>query len=157
MYSGVDEQTLNAAAEAGTALHKEIELYCTDGIEGNTDEFRGFQFLQRKYSFTAERNEVPLILFRHEKPYAAGRCDMVVRHVGKTGGADIKRVSSLNKEYVGYQLNLYRMAYFQSYDVEWEFIWAIHLRGLKRKITALPINPKAAEDLIDEYERSRYE
>jgi hypothetical protein len=90
---------------------------------------------------------VPVILERDGKPIAAGRLDLVLMMDGKIGGADIKRVSSLDKEYVGYQLNLYRIAYRQSYGVEWEFIRAIHLRESVRKFVDLPIN----EDLMWEF------
>lgn len=151
MYSKVDPDTLNKAAQEGTMVHKAIEDYCTTGEESDLDELRGFKWLQKQLDFRVLRNEVPLILFEGERPIAAGRCDMVVEQDGRIGGADIKRVSALNKEYVGYQLNLYKRAYLQSYGVEWEFIWAMQLKGLKRKITALPLNDKATDELIKEY------
>jgi len=151
MYSKVDPETLNKAAQEGTRVHKAIEDYCTAGEESDLDELRGFKWLQNQLDFRVLRNEVPLILFDGDRPIAAGRCDMVVEQDGRIGGADIKRVSALNKEYVGYQLNLYKRAYLQSYGVEWEFIWAMQLTGLKRKITALPLNDKATDELIKEY------
>ena len=151
MYSNVDQETLNKAAEAGTALHKAIEDYCRYGIDSDLEEMRGFKWLQREYNFRVLENEVPLILFDGERPIAAGRCDMVIEHDGKIGGADIKRVSALNKEYVCCQLNLYNRAYFASYGVQWDFIWAIQLRGEKRRITRLKQDSKYTDKLLEEY------
>lgn len=151
MYSNVDPETLNKAAEAGTALHKAIEDYCRYGIDSDLEEMRGFKFLQREYNFRVLENEVPLILFDGDRPIAAGRCDMVVEHDGKIGGADIKRVSALNKEYVGCQLNLYNRAYSASYGFQWDFIWAIHLKGEKRRITGLKLDSNYTDRLLEDY------
>ena len=76
---------------------------------------------------------------------------MVLEYDGKIGGADIKSVSALNKEYVGCQLNLYKRAYMQSYGVEWEFIWAIHLKGPKRQITPLKLDSDYTDKILEEY------
>jgi hypothetical protein len=146
-YTGVSRRVLDAAAEKGEEVHKAVEMYCKHGIEADLEELHNYKFLAKKYNFEAVDNEVPVILERDGKPIAAGRLDLVLMMDGKIGGADIKRVSSLDKEYVGYQLNLYRIAYRQSYGVEWEFIRAIHLRESVRKFVDLPIN----EDLMWEF------
>ena len=151
MYSQVDPATLKKAADEGTKLHKAIEDYCRLGTESELEELRGFKWLQRQYDFRVLENEVPLILFDEDKPIAAGRCDMVLECNGKIGGADIKRVSSLNKEYVGSQLNLYKRAYMQSYGFEWEFLWAIHLKGSTRRITVLKHDSNYTDKLLEEY------
>lgn len=151
MYSHVDPDTLNRAAAAGTELHKAIEDYCRTGKESEIEELRGFKWLQRQHNFRVLENEVPLILFDGHRPIAAGRCDLVLEQDGKIGGADIKRTSTLNKEYVGCQLNLYKRAYMQSYGVEWEFIWAIHLRGSTRRITPLKQDSDYTDKLLEEY------
>ena len=95
---------------------------------------------------------MPVILYNDdEQPLAAGRLDLVLKMDGKIGGADIKRVSSLDKEYLAYQLNLYRIAYFQCYDTAWEFLRGIQLRDDVRKFVEIPINPQMAWELVDEY------
>ena len=74
---------------------------------------------------------------------------------GQIGGADIKRTSSLDKEYVAYQLNLYRIAYRQCYGDEWKFLRAIHLRDNVRRFVELPINEKAALELVADYMKGK--
>lgn len=150
-YDRVDRETLKRAAERGTAVHEAIEKYCTQGIESDLIEVRNFKFLQRLYDFTVIENEVPVILFKDGKPIAAGRLDMVIRIGDKLGGADIKRTSTLDKEYIAYQLNLYRIAYRQTYGKEWEFLRAIHLRENVRKFVNIPINEDIAWKLVEDY------
>jgi len=150
-YARVDNETLKRAADKGTAVHEAIERYCTQGLESDLIEVRNFKFLQKLYDFTVIDNEVPVILFKDEKPIAAGRLDMVIRIGDKLGGADIKRTSTLDKEYIAYQLNLYRIAYRQTYGKEWEFLRAIHLKENVRKFVNIPINEDIAWKLVEEY------
>lgn len=150
-YAHVDGETLRRAAEAGTAVHEAIERYCTKGEECDMRELRNFKFLKRQYGFEVLENEVPVILFEGDEPIAAGRLDLVLEMGGKVGGADIKRTSALDKEYLAYQLNLYRIAYRQSYGIEWEFLRGIHLRDDVRRFVELPINEDMAWQLVRDY------
>lgn len=155
MYDHVNKEVLKRASEAGTAVHEAIEHYCKDGTESDYPELRNFKFLQKRYGFEVLDNEVPVILFRGEKPICAGRLDMVIKMNDQVGLADIKRVSALNKEYLGYQLNLYRIAYQQCYGTEIEFLRGIQLKEDTRKFVQLPINEDMTWKFIDEYERSK--
>lgn len=152
-YKAVDTKTLQAAADRGTATHKAIEDYCKEGIESDIPELRGFKWLQKQYGFAVLENEVPVILFDDGKPIAAGRLDLVLEMGGQIGGADIKRTSTLDKEYLGFQLNLYRIAYRQTYGIEWEFLRGVHLRENTRKFVEIPINEGMAWDLINEWKK----
>lgn len=149
-YESVNSAVLNAAAERGTEVHKAIEMYCKNGEDSELKEVRNFKFLQKQYEFDAVDNEVPVILFRDDEPVGAGRLDMVLSMDGKLGLADIKRTSVLDKEYVGLQLNLYRMAYMYCYDKKIEFLKAIHLREDKRKFVDIPINEDYTLNYIKE-------
>ena len=53
--------------------------------------------------------------------------------------ADIKTTSVLDKEYLVYQLNLYRIGLEQSYDYKIDSLYGIHLRDGKRKLVPIPI------------------
>lgn len=149
-YNGVDSAVLNKAAEEGTKVHKAIELYCKDGEESELEELRNFKFLRKKYGFEVLDNEVPIVLFDEGEPIAAGRLDMVLKMGDNIGLADIKRTSVLDKEYVGLQLNLYRLAYQQCYGTEITILRAIHLREDKRKFVDIPINEPYTLDFIKE-------
>lgn len=153
-YDGVSRETLNRASEAGTAVHEAIEQYCTNGTESDLVEVRNFKFLQRQYKFTVKENETPVILFDGDEAVGAGRLDLVIEMDGKIGGADIKRTSALDKEYLSYQLNLYRIAYRQCYGIEWEFLRGIHLREDARKFVTIPINEEMAWTLVRNYKEA---
>lgn len=146
-YAHVDKDTLRRAADKGTQVHEAIEQLIRTGEAADLPEVRDFQFLKRVYGFEVKDCEVPVILFKDDDPVAAGRLDLVLEMDGQIGGADIKRTSTLDKEYLAYQLNLYRIAYAQCYGVEWEFLRAIHLRDGARKFVQIPIN----NDLIWEF------
>ena len=104
-YEHIHRDTLKRASEAGTQVHDAIQRLCEDGEVSDLPEVRNFMFLQRQYSFEVIENETPVILFLEDEPIAAGRLDMVIMMDDKIGGADIKRTSSLDKDYLFYQLN----------------------------------------------------
>lgn len=156
MYEGINKDVLKRASDRGTYLHKVIENYCKDGEETEDRELHDFKFLKKTYGFDVVDNEVPVILEDKDgKPIGAGRLDMVLQIGDKIGGADIKTTSTLQKEYVGYQLNLYRIAFRQSYGITWEFLKAIHLKDGKRKLVDLPINEDLIWKFIKEWQDAR--
>lgn len=150
-YNGVSKEVLNRAAEKGTAVHEAIEKLCKTGEAEDLKEVKNFMFLQKQYKFNVLENEVPIILFRNDIPIAAGRLDLVLKMDGQIGGGDIKRTSTLDKEYLAYQLNLYRIGYRQCYGVEWEFLRGVHLREDVRKFVTIPINENMAWKLVNDY------
>lgn len=152
-YQNVNQQVLEKASNKGTEVHEAIEKLCKTGEVEDLKEVRNFIFLQKHYKFEVLENEVPVILFEDDKPIAGGRLDLVLKIDNHVGGADIKRTSVLDKEYLAYQLNLYRIAYKQSYGIEWEFLKGIHLRDDKRKFVDLPINEKKAYELLEVFKK----
>ena len=150
-YSGVDQKVLNRASEKGTEIHEAIEKLCKTGEAEDLKEVKNFIFLQKQYKFNTIDNEVPIILFREETPVGAGRLDLVLEENNELGLGDIKRTSVLDKEYLTYQLNLYRIGYQQCYDKEITFLKGIHLREDVRKYVNIPINEKLAQKLVEEY------
>ena len=150
-YSAVDAETLNKAAEAGTAVHLAIENYCKNGAESDLPELRNFKFLKKQYEFEVLKNEVPVILFGITQPICAGRLDMVLTSKEGLTIADIKRTAALDKNYLAFQLNMYAIAYQQCYGGKVESLRGIHLRGETRKFVSIPMNEKKVWDLVDEY------
>ena len=157
-YRAVDRLTLQTAAEKGTETHRAIEEWCKEGIESELPELRNFKFLKNVYKFDVIDNEVPVILFDEGEPILAGRLDLVIQMTddGKTmlGLGDIKRTSSLDREYLGYQLNLYRIAYQQCYGKKVEFLRGLHLRENTRKYVVIPINEPLAWGLIRDWQEA---
>ena len=152
-YDNISRQTLQRAAEKGTEVHAAIENYCKTGEDNGLKEVHNFKFLQRAYNFKVAGNEIPVILFMDGTPVSAGRLDLVLEIDGKIGLADIKRTATLDKEYLAYQLNLYRIAYQQCYETPIEFLKGVHLREDTRKFVDIPINEEMALELVKEYKK----
>ena len=130
----------------GSAVHKAIEDYEQQAIQTDLPELQGWKHLKMVYGFYCLDNEVPVVLFLDGEAVAAGRLDLVLEEHCRVGLGDIKRTSTLDKKYLTYQLNLYRVAYMDCYDAEIDFLRGIHLRNDVRKYIDIPIN----ENLVSE-------
>lgn len=156
-YDGIPEGTLQRAADAGTRMHEAIEDYITEQKEDGSEELRNFKFLMKQYEMTPVSSEIPVILYDKGKPFAAGRFDLLLEKDGNYGLGDLKHTATLDKEYLAYQLNLYKAAYEQTYlytNHKIEFLVGIHLRGEKRKLVALPINYTLTDEIITEWRKN---
>lgn len=155
-YAGVSPETLRRAADRGTQVHAAIEAWVKTGAEADLPELRGFKWLTTRAGFTPIRSEVPLVLCdKRGEAIACGRCDLVMRKGADLCGADIKRTSTFDREYVAAQLNLYRIAYRQSWGEEWTRLYGLHLREWMRRLIEVPINEAWAWDYIDEWRRTQ--
>lgn len=147
-YDGISENVLKRAADKGIELHEAIEMYCRFGLEKDLVELRNFKFLQKQYNFEVVENEVPIIIYYRKKPVAAGRLDLVLKEGKDLILADIKRTSVLDKEYLGYQLNLYKIGYEQSYHRSIKYLKGVHLRENIRRYINIPINKKIVVEYL---------
>ena len=153
-YDGISSSTLSEAARKGTETHSVIERYCKTGEESDLPELRNFKFLQKAFKFEVVDNEVPVILWERSEPICAGRLDMVIKKDGQLGLADIKRTSVLDRDYLFYQLNIYKIAYEQCYWQDIGFLVGLHLKEDKRKYAPIPIDQRGITwELIMEYQR----
>jgi ATP-dependent exoDNAse (exonuclease V) beta subunit len=124
-------------------------------MDDGSKEVHNFNFLMNYYKIKPVKNEVPIILMVDNQPVIAGRLDLVLQENDTLSLADIKTTSQLDKEYLAYQLNLYRLGYMQSYGERIDKLYGLHLRGDKRKLVELPINEDIALELLEKYERSK--
>lgn len=136
-YDEVSDSTLRLAADRGTMIHKAIEDFC-NGIESNISEVRDFAFLMNYYNFGVMENELPIIVDLGGHTYA-GRLDLILSFDGDLAVCDIKTTSTLDREYLGHQLNLYRLGAIQSYGFDIQKLYGIHLKNGKRKLVPIPI------------------
>lgn len=150
-YDGIPRATLERAADAGTRMHESIENLVIFERDDGSEEVRNFKFLMKQYGITPIDAEIPVILWNEGKPFAAGRFDLLLEKDGNRGIGDLKHTATLDRDYLTDQLNLYKTAYEQSYNGTVEFLVGIHLRGEKRKLVALPMNYKYADEIINEY------
>ena len=156
-YASVPPAVLDNAAQRGTAVHKAIENFNVSGYDDGSEAVRNFKFLQKQYGFEVLDSELPIVIFKDDMPIACGRLDMTMLIDGQVGIADIKTVSTLNKEKIAYQLNLYRIGLMQSYGVDAKFLKIIHLRDGIRKFIDSPVNEDMTWELIEEYLEKEYE
>lgn len=153
-YASVPPAVLNNAAQRGTAIHKAIENFNVSDYDDGSEAVRNFKFLQKQYGFEVLDSELPIVISKDDIPIACGRLDMTMLMDGETGIADIKTVSTLNKEKIAYQLNLYRIGLMQSYGVDAKFLKIIHIRDGIRKVIDSPVNEKMTWELIEQYMES---
>ena len=137
-FEGIPKDTLLQAAQRGTQIHKDVEDFCK-GKPIDTREVKNFAFMQKHYGFEVVENEIPIIFDLGGETYA-GRLDMIIKVGDEYAVADIKTSSALDKEYLGHQLNLYRLGVAQSYPkYNITKLYGIHLREDKRKLVEIPI------------------
>lgn len=150
-YEGVTDAVLKRAAERGTQAHKAIEIYCTQGDDDGSAEVRNYRFLEKNYGFKAISNEVPIVIFDADNnPLCAGRLDMILTlESGEIAIADIKTTATLDKDYLAYQLNLYRLGAYQCYNIDAERLYGLHIRIDKRKFVEIPVDDLIILDILE--------
>lgn len=151
-YNGISKEVLQRAADRGSKIHKTIENYEKQNIDDpDSTELRNYKFLKKTYKFECVDSEVPVVIFKDGKAVACGRLDLVLEENGEIGLGDIKTTSSLDREYLRYQLNLYRIGYQQCYGVEIKFLRGVHLRKDVRKYIPIPIDESVAIEVLNKY------
>lgn len=151
-YQCVSRAVLEQASARGTALHEAIEIYEKTGQASDLKEFKNYLFLKRHFKIKNISNELPIIYEENSRVLYAGRLDQIIEIDGQLGINDFKRVSVPNKEKIAYQLNLYKLAYEQSYHKQINMLSFMQLREDTRKFTPLPINEEATKNLLKQYQ-----
>ena len=147
-YQSIPDYILKRAAEKGTYMHQVIQDYEEQGIENNLLELEGYKELKKEYKWKCIENEKPVILFIDDNPVACGRLDMIYKIKKELGIMDFKRTSKLDIDYVSMQLNLYKIAYEQTYNKKIKQLKVCHLRDKKHKIIEIPIEEEKSLELI---------
>ena len=148
-YDGIPKSVLQRAAERGTALHKAIEDYEYQGIDTDLLELQNYKRIKEEYGFSVMGNELPVVLFQDGEAVAAGRCDLFLANQGVFGLGDIKRTYKLDRNYLAYQLNIYRVAFMQSYGVTIDFLRGIHLREEVAKYVEIPVDESLVNEILN--------
>lgn len=111
-YSGINPDVLKAAADKGTAVHKEIEDYIKNGEAGFTSELLDYIDITEKLGFTADDSEVvlPCIDIAEDKLedyFFAGTADLIGYINKEPVLVDIKTTAKVDKRACAWQLSLY--------------------------------------------------
>ena len=131
-YRDVPEDVLKQASERGTLIHKEVENFIKNKTMGFTEELENFvkEFTKMVLDYNVVSSEEQV----GNEEYA-GTIDL--RFINKEGEicmADIKTTSSLDTEYVSWQLSFYAELYEKVYNTSIERLYAIWLRENKVKV-----------------------
>lgn len=133
-YVGVSQEVLDAAAARGTAIHEACEdfdcgrPFFTDYL----DEVNAYERMRDKKELRHLASEYLVT----DKTYFASAIDKVYEVDDNTVDlGDIKTTSTLNKEYVAWQLSIYAWMFErQNPTVKVRNLYAIHIRDGKCKI-----------------------
>lgn len=138
-YDGVDEETLKLASEKGKIVHKEIEEYIKYDKVGFTEELQNFIDMINKFKIKPIKSE-----FMVNNDKYAGTIDLIFNYKGKTCLGDIKTTYKLDKEYVSWQLSLYKYLWDNYKDVfnSINELYAIWLRDDKVKFEKVEMKSK---------------
>lgn len=104
-YAGISETRLAKAAERGNLVHRQIEMFETFGGKGvDTYEVKEYDRLKKKWEFTTIATEHLVSDCFH----VASSIDVIFIKDGKVWLCDIKTTSSLDMEYLSWQLSIYK-------------------------------------------------
>ena len=139
-YSAVDPDLLKRSSEYGTAVHKELddlinlrELgYDIEDLIKYPETKNYFCYIEPFYKIKPLMTEQIVVLYNKDKePVAAGRFDLICEVDGIKTLTDFKTTTTIHRQLVSAQLNLYRRAACQSGYIDSENIplGVIHLSG----------------------------
>lgn len=147
-YSAVKADVLNAKAERGSLIHKEIEDYVNCAAEGFTDELDAFKALMKEHKITPTESETIV----HDD-LVAGTVDIIGRDPDGRIIADIKTTSTLNKDALSWQLSIYEYLFQKMHPgAKIAALYGIHLVGTGKLIE---VDRKPREELERLFECER--
>ena len=109
-YAGVSTEVLNAKAERGTLIHKEIEDFNKTGAIGFTPEMAQFMDYIKSNKIVVKESES-----RVNNDIVAGTIDLILLDNQNPVIADIKTTYQLHQEAVSWQLSIYLFLWFQNF------------------------------------------
>lgn len=125
-YSNIPQFVLNKAAERGSMIHEQIELYDSGIIkDAITDELFSYYEIKKENDFITIANEY---IVTDGSNFASG-IDLVFDHKGKIALADIKTTSVLDENYIRWQLSIYAYLFeLQNPELKVSELYGIWLR-----------------------------
>lgn len=150
-YGGISEETLARAAERGNLIHRQIEMYeSLGGGETSTPELEAYIKLKEENGFKTVATE----LLVSDEENVASSIDIVFEKILRVFLVDVKTTSSLDMEYLSWQLSIYKYLFLlknPTAKVRGLFaIWLPKPQYGKPKIVAVEEKPMSwVKDLIE--------
>lgn len=147
-YAMVDDCVLNAKAERGTLIHKEIENYIKTGADGFTDELDGYKGLMTILNLSPLASEK--IVYND---IVAGTIDLIAASPDGIVIVDYKTCAKLDKRAISWQLSIY--AYLsRPIASEIKKLYAFHLLPSKSKVVEIDRIPDSEIERLLDCERN---
>lgn len=148
-YSGVPSKTLEAKAEYGKLVHKELENYIKDGEIGFSQELQDFIGWTKENNFAPVKSE--FIVFND---IVAGTVDLLgeIRLAIDDAIdilADFKTTATLHKEAVAWQLSIYAYLYKHLFNKSIHKLLALHFNGGLKEVDIDFIPTEEIEKLLE--------
>lgn len=151
IYKDIDDKIIKKASKRGEVLHYEIENYEKTGLKGFSEEFNNYLSVKEELKLNVLKSELFVLFCNGDVPLFAGRIDLACELDNKLGLIDIKRTFDLHLDRVGLQLNLYKLAFEQSFSLKLDFISCLRLRESIKEFTNIKIETLDTIEKIDNY------
>lgn len=123
-YSAVPEHILENAAKRGHKIHEDIQMYDMIGEVGS-DAVKWYAEMKAKEEFEVIDSEYLVT----DKTHFASAIDKVMIKGGKVCLGDVKTTYQLDKEYISWQLSIYKYLFnLINPDIEVDKLYAIWVR-----------------------------
>ena len=140
-YKDIPSAILQRAAERGSAIHHACQFADVTGFEPDTIEAQNYLKLREAYNPLANEYTVS------DEDYFASNIDCVWEKDGEIILADIKTTSTLDEEYLSWQLSVYAHLFEQQNPhLTVTHLYGVWLRGDISKLVEVPRKP--TEDII---------
>lgn len=149
-YSAVKADILNAKAERGSLIHKEIEEFINFAEEGFTDELDSFKTLIKEHKIIPTSSETIV----HDD-LVAGTIDVIGQCPSGRIIADVKTTSTLHKDALAWQLSIYEYLFQKVHPgANVSALFGIHLNGISAKLVEVERKPREEIERLFECERN---
>lgn len=139
-YDNIPEDVVRKAAERGSLIHSQCQIFDDMGVDMGAEEVTGYKYLIDKYSLQYETSEY---LVSDNKHYASCIDKVYKRDKNTYHLGEIKTTYKLDKEYVRWQLSVYAYLFeLQNPKAAVGRLFAIYLRGDKAELVYVERIPK---------------
>lgn len=151
-YAAVNKNILHRAAEHGTIIHSELQTVIEHRLENpdyiidiplHEESQQYFQLIEPIWQIKPIQTEQIVVLYGpNNRPIAAGRFDLLCTVQDELTLVDFKTTSTIHRQLVTAQLNLYRKAAIQSgyFSIDDNVkLGVIHLRKETSKYTPIAV------------------
>jgi len=152
-HKNIDPDILKMAAEKGIELKHMIDNFEKQGVKTYHKEMQGYLALKTQHQFTVQAQDIVVLLYHHGAVIGAGSFDMVVEspYMKGKGLADVKRMKHINQQRLTLQLNLYKLAYEQTYKQKLHYLKCIHIRNRHHQYLDIMIDKNATTAALNRF------